>query len=337
MMRLRRRHWLALSGIFFSRRAPAGADAAADAASPRLSALSAQAAAMADVRAVSVLRRGQPVFDYLRDGLPEDGLHETASVTKSVLSLLVGQALSQRRIASLDTPVEALLPDLVGANSDPRVQRLSVRNLLTMTAGFQPSDRRFFDARARDRFAIGRPFEADPGARFRYDNPSADLLAAALTRSVGEPLADYARRQLFVPLGIDSFAWRVDEQGRHHGYSGLQLRVRDMARLGQLMLQQGQWQGRPILEADYLRAATTAQNSGGPPVSLPYGYLWWVATGDAARPAFLASGFGGQFIWVDPARQLVIATAADTGPASATRQQALDLIRRHLLPALARP
>jgi CubicO group peptidase (beta-lactamase class C family) len=336
-VRLRRRQLLAASGALFAARAPAAHGDPTGLSAGRLAELSAQAAARPDLRAVAVLRGGKPVFDYLRADLRQDGLHETASVTKSVLSMLVGQALSQGRIAGLDTPVEALLPDLAGVNADPRVQRLELRHLLTMTAGFQATERRFIDARARDRFAIGRRFEADPGTRFRYDNPSADLLAAALARSVGETVATYAGRQLFEPLGIDAFDWGVDEQGRHQGYSGLQLRVQDMARLGQLMLQQGQWEGRRLLEADYLRSATTAQNGGGPPVNLPYGYLWWVAPGGAPRPAFVASGFGGQFIWVEPASQLVIATAAEPGPGSAARQQALELIRGQLLPALVVP
>jgi CubicO group peptidase (beta-lactamase class C family) len=108
-----------------------------------------------------------------------------------------------------------------------------------------------------------------------------------------------------------------------------------MARIGQLMLQGGRWNGRSVVGEDFVSAATVRQNAGGAPVGLPYGYLWWVAPSQAPRPAFVASGFGGQFIWVDPALDLVIAASSDTSAASAERSQALDLIRRHIVPALA--
>jgi CubicO group peptidase (beta-lactamase class C family) len=298
--------------------------------------LQARAEALVDIRGLVVLRRGRVAFEYQRGGLQTPPLQPVESVTKSVLALLVGMAVEQGRIASLDQPVLALLPQLLDANDDPRAQRLTVRHLLTMTAGFQASERRFFDAKERARFAMGRRFEAEPGAEFRYDNPAADLLAALLAQAVGATPAAYAQRHLFAPLGIDTSDWARDEQGHHLGFSGLQLRTRDMARIGQLMLQQGRWADRSVVGEDFVRAATTRSNGGGPPVGLPYGHLWWVAPSDAPRPPFVASGFGGQFIWVDPALDLVIAASADPTPASAARGQSLELIRQRIVPAVAR-
>jgi CubicO group peptidase (beta-lactamase class C family) len=298
--------------------------------------LQVQAEALTDIRALVVLRRGRVAFEYHRGGPQNQPLQTVESVTKSVLALLVGMAVDQVRIAGLDQPVLALLPQLADANDDPRAQRLTVRHLLTMTAGFQASERRFFDAKERARFAMGRRFEAEPGMTFRYDNPAADLLAALLEQAVGETPAAYAQRQLFAPLGIETSVWARDEQGRHLGFSGLQLRTRDMARIGQLILQQGRWAGHSLVGEDFVRAATTRHNGGGPPVGLPYGYLWWVAPSDAPRPPVVASGHGGQFIWVDPALELVIAASADTSQASAARGQALELIRQRIVPAVAR-
>ena len=123
--------------------------------------------ALSDVRNVVLLRGGSVAFEYHRSGTTPDTLHSVESVTKSVPSTLVGIALAQGRITSLDQPVPAPLPDLVDANDDPRAQQLTVRHLLTMTAGFQGSERRFFDPKERARFAMSRMFEADPGAVFR--------------------------------------------------------------------------------------------------------------------------------------------------------------------------
>jgi CubicO group peptidase (beta-lactamase class C family) len=298
--------------------------------------LAAQAEALNDLRSLVLLRRGRVAFEYHRGGQDRVALQPVESVTKSVLSLLVGMAVAQGRIASLDQPVLAVLPQLAEANDDPRAKQLTLRHLLTMTAGFQPGDRRFFDAKERARFAMGRRFEADPGTRFRYDNPAADLLAAVLAQAVGETPAAYAQRELFAPLGIDASDWMRDEQGHHLGFSGLKLRTRDMARIGQLVLQRGRWAGRNLVPEDFAVQASARQNDGGPPVGLPYGYLWWVAPSDVARPPFVASGFGGQFIWVDPALELVIAASSDVSPASTQRNQALDLIRQRIVPAVAR-
>lgn len=298
--------------------------------------LAARAEALPDLRSVVVLRRGRVAFEYWRSDQDRQTLQPVESVTKSVLSLLVGIAVAQGRIAGLDQPVLALLPQLADANDDPRARQLSVRHLLTMTAGFQATEHRFFDAKARARFAMSRRFEAEPGARFRYDNPAADLLAALLAQAVGETPAAYAQRELFAPLGIEASDWALDEQGLHTGYSGLKLRTRDMARIGQLMLQQGRWAGRSVLSEDFVRAASTPHSGGGPPVGLPYGYLWWVAPSAAARSPIVASGFGGQFIWVDPALELVIAASSEVSAASTRRNQALDLIRQRIVPAVAR-
>jgi CubicO group peptidase (beta-lactamase class C family) len=298
--------------------------------------LAEQAEALTDLRGLVVLRRGRVAFEYQRSGQARHALQPVESVTKSVLSLLIGIAVDQGRIASLDQPVLALLPQLADANDDPRALRLTVRHLLTMTAGFQPSERRFFDAKERARFAMARRFEAEPGMQFRYDNPAADLLAALLQQAVGETPLAFAQRQLFAPLGIEASDWARDEQGRHLGFSGLQLRTRDMARIGQLMLQQGRWAGQSVVSEDFVRAASTRRNGGGSPVGLHYGYLWWVAPSDAPRPPFVASGYGGQFIWVDPALELVIAASADPTAAGGARQQALDLIRQHIVPAVAK-
>ncbi len=114
--------------------------------------------------------------------------------------------------------------------------------------------------------------------------------------------------------------------------------MRDLARLGELVLAEGRWGGRALLPADYLRQATTRRNAGGAPVFAPYGYLWWVSPERPARGhtrgAVMASGYGGQWLYVDPQRDAVIAVTARRTPESAARGQAMALIRRELLPAL---
>jgi len=280
-----------------------------------------------DVRSVVVLQNGRLAFEYDRAGSTRDDLRDVQSVTKSVLSLLVGIALAQGRIASLDQAVVALLPELAEVNSDPRAANVTVRHLLTMTAGFDVEARVRADRPGLARQAIARPLKAAPGERFAYDNLAADLLAAVLERAVGQTVPAFAAQQLFEPLGIMPPRWQTDAEGHALGSRGLQLRTRDMAALGQLVLQQGTWGGRQIVPKDFVAAAGQRHNAGGPPVGLAYGYLWWVVPSDAVRQTILASGFGGQFIWVYPPLALVVAITSEVSPASNARGQAMQLIR----------
>lgn len=293
------------------------------------------AAEWPDVQSVALLHRGHLAYECYRNGLKPDTLPDTQSVTKSVLSLLFGQAVADGRVRGPDELVAMHLPQMLRLGADARVRQLRFRHLLTMTAGW-PGDETARRDRDDDlRQLVRRPFVADPGQRFAYDNGAANLLALALAAAVGEPLADYAARRLFGPLGIDRLDWRRGAQGHALGARGLSLSTRAMARIGELVLAEGRWQGRPLVPADYLRAATTRRHPGGAPLGSAYGYLWWVGPARGpARPVAMANGYGGQWIYVEPALQAVAAVTARRTPQSAARGHALQLIRRALLPAV---
>lgn len=286
---------------------------------------SALAGQFTDVQSVVVLLRGQPVYSYYRDGAP-DALRATHSVAKSALSALVGIALAQGRLASLDQRVVELLPGVAPAGADPRVAQITVRHLLTMSAGFAIDDPTGTGPALRPKEALARPLAHAPGAAFAYDNSVVPLLGAVLERATGMPLADYARRHLVEPLGMAEPGFQ----------RGLHLRTLDMARLGQLYLQRGVWNGRQIVPEAYVAASTRRQNAGGPPVGLAYGYLWWLVPSRAARPTFMASGFGGQFVWVYPPLDLVVAATSPGTAESARRGHALQLIRNPIFAAAQR-
>lgn len=286
---------------------------------------------LTDVRSVVVLQGGRERFRHDRPGMSPDALHDLQSITKSVLALLVGIAQGQGLLSDLDTLVVRLLPALAEVNPSAQAQQLTVRHLLTMTAGFQARDRRWGDPKERPAFAFSRPFDADPGSRFRYDNPAAHLLAAAVAHVVGSELLPYARQHLFEPLGIQQVEWLADEQGHQRGDEGLKLRTADLARLGQLVLQAGRWDGQQRVPKAFLQAAATRHSAGGAPVGLPYGYLWWLPGDDGSM---LASGFGEQLLWVAPAQDAVLAVTSDVSRDSTARGHAVTLVRQHLLPRL---
>jgi len=149
------------------------------------------------------------------------------------------------------------------------------------------------------------------------------MVVAVLERATGMPLADYARRELVGPMGLQEPSYQ----------RGFHMRTADMAKLGQLYLQGGAWAGRQLVPGPYVLEATRPQSKGGPPVSMPYGYMWWIVPSQAARPTFMASGYGGQLVWVYPPLELVVAISSTVSPESQRRGHAIQLLRGKLFAA----
>lgn len=259
------------------------------------------------VHSFLVLHHGEIAAERYWWGYAPTSYQPMFSVTKSVLSAVVGLALGDGKVALADTMAKGF-PDLV---PNPDVGAITVEHLLTMTAGFAPLKGKSpgDDSTTAN---LNRPLAAPPGENFYYDNDAPDLLVALVEQSVGERFLDYAQRRLFAPLGIWQDVpksqrrrlWQVDRQNRPKGAYGLHLTTREMAAFGRLYLQCGRWADVPILPADYVTASTTAHADGGYPEFVSYGYLWWVVQG-GDFPAFYASGMGGQYIYVVPALDLV--------------------------------
>lgn len=277
---------------------------------------------LTDVQSAVVMLGGRVVYSFYRDGNPHR-LHDTQSVAKTAVSVLIGTAIAQKHMAGVDQPVVELMPEWQAANTDPRAARVTLRHLLTMTSGFAISDPLGTARPLSPRDAWARPMAHEPGQAFAYDNSVVPMLTAILQKATGQAVADYARQHLVAPLAMENPSYE----------RGLSLRTADMAKLGQLYLDHGAWGGQQLVPADYVAASTQAQNAGGRPVGLSYGYLWWVVPGQAARPTFMASGWGGQFIWVHPPLNLVVATTATASPESNQRGHALQLIRQHVFAA----
>lgn len=279
---------------------------------------------LTDIQSVVVVLRGRVAYEFYRDGLP-DRLRETQSVRKSALSALVGVALAQGKLASLEQSVLALMPEWAALNRDPRAASITVRHLLMLTAGFEFNDPAgITGGTMRPADAWARPLRSAPGEKFGYDNALIPMLTAVLERAVGMPATDFARQQLSAPMGM-----------AEPGYDrGLQMRTVDMAKLGQLFLGDGQWAGKQLIPAEYVRAASGPQSSGGPPVGMPYGYLWWVLPSQEPRRAFMASGYAGQLIWVNPALEMVVAATSTVSADSQRRGQSIELLRG-VIPAAA--
>jgi len=278
------------------------------------------------MRSVLVIRHGYLVFEEYYQGVPND-YQEVASVTKSVISALIGIALRESYIQSLDQKVVDFYPEYVTPDTNPRISDITLEHLLTMTSGLT-RETKFGEDWFRS--TLEQSVSGTPGETFHYNDSAAHLLSGILTRTTHVTALEFANKYLFQPLGIPLPPWEADPQGNSVGGDGLALRPREMAKIGYLYLHQGLWDGQQLIPAEWVRTATQ-KHVAADILNDDYGYLWWVTTVDG-HAAYYAAGFGGQFIYVIPDLDLVVVM---TGNASFPELlQHLDIVRLYILPAV---
>jgi CubicO group peptidase (beta-lactamase class C family) len=267
-----------------------------------------------DTRAFVVVHRGRVVYERYDGGSGPTTLETSFSVAKSFVSALVGIAIDEGRIGSVDDPVTRYVPEL--AARDPRFQQITLRDLLTMSSGLRYQESSFPSPRGDDtstyygidlrKLALEHTeIEQPPGQRWHYNNYNPLLLGLVLERATGMSVAEYMASRLWQPLGASSDAsWSLDStrSGFEKMESGLNATALDHARFGLLFLHGGQWNGRCIVSRGWVRDATRVHTATDFPN--PYGYFWWI---DGKRPdRFYAFGNYGQYIYVDPRADVVV-------------------------------
>ena len=294
------------------------------------------AASSANVHAVLVARGGKLVFERYFKGFDEingrrvesvtfdgDTLHNIKSVSKSVASLALGIAIDRGLIRSVDEPIFSFFPELSDLRT-PEKERIRLSHVLTMSLGLKwveavpdnegnNDEERMHMAPDPCRYVLSLPATTPPGQEFFYNTGALTLLSAIVRKATGRPLDEFARTNLFEPLGVTKMEWtRV--KGDSDAGGGLRLRPRDMAKIGQLVLAGGRWNDRQIVSKAWIDASMTARleattGSGG----FFYGYLWWLG-----RSLFkerevhwaAALGRGGQSIRIVPELDLVVVVTA---------------------------
>jgi CubicO group peptidase (beta-lactamase class C family) len=268
------------------------------------------------VRALVVSRGDCIIFEYYRKDINSSTRSPVYSVTKSVLSILVGVAIDKGYLR-LDQKLSELLPETFEENVDPLARDITVRDLLTKTEGFDPAGVQAshvgVPTREAWRWMLYRPMKYAPGTHFNYDGAGANLLSVVLSRAIKQDAERFAQQNFFDPLQIDNLSWVSDAEGNLMGETDLFLTARDMAKIGILYLQHGRWGDKQIVSEDFVRDSTAKHNDGGAPVNAAYGYLWWITT-KTDPDAFFAAGHNSQLIYVVPKRDLVVAVAAESIP-----------------------
>lgn len=282
-----------------------------------------------NLHSIVVIRHGMIVAERYYGSFTESTRSEIYSCTKSFISTLIGIALDRGLLGSIDQPVLDFFSDRAFENIDERKQAMTIRHLLTMTSGltWEESDATYMQLYGSSdwpKTILDKPMEFQPGTQFEYNSGASHLLSTIIQKSTGMNTADFARANLFEPLGITGFQWSADSSGVSIGGWGLSLTPREMAKLGYLFLHRGVWDGREIVSSDWVNASTKRQVLADN--TLGYGYQWWIS---ADGSSYMALGRFGQAIYVQPGLDLVVVITAQED----NHDRALGLIGAYILPA----
>ena len=247
--------------------------------------------------------------------------HTMQSVSKTVTSATIGVAMNRGDFkAPLSTPVLHYFDESKVKNVDPRKRRMTLRDLLTMTSGFDWDEDLPYDdpnnpsdlMEAADdwvQFVIDRPMKDEPGTVFAYSSGATELLAYIFKRETGVDIEHYAHAHLFGPLGIQHYFWKRTPLGVVDTEGGLYLRADDLAKIGLLYMNDGRWKGQQLLTSAWIKESLTPRIDAGE--GFEYGYQWWLLPhGEPKRLAWVARGMGGQRLIVFPEDQLIVVSTA---------------------------
>jgi CubicO group peptidase (beta-lactamase class C family) len=289
------------------------------------------------IHSLLIIRHGYLVTEAYFPPYQREFKHPVFSMTKSVTSALVGKALQEGHLKDVQQKVLDFFADIAPQVSDPQVKNLTLAQLLTMSAGFNTNTLPDLSSK----FAADGTIEhiltydsilAKPGTSFYYDSGLPHLLSAIIQRTTGQTLREYAQQKLFDPLGISDVSWAADPQGVTLGNTGLMLRSPDLAKLGYLYLQHGRWNGTQVLPEEWVTASTRKQMETKGLMNAAeddgYGYLWWIDSWGG----YSAHGFGGQYIFVLPAQDMVVVFTS--GLSDAVFPAPNQLVKSYLLPAV---
>lgn len=262
------------------------------------------------INAEVIVKDGVIVDEYYKDGYDQNSVFTLQSTSKSVTSALIGIAIDKGYIPSVNEPISTYFPQILDSGSEYKSQ-ITIWNLLTHTTGLNASDTANWDEwLASDNwvdYVLERPATSRPGTVFSYFTGNTHLLSAILQQATGKTAYEFGKEYLFDPLDMDSVQCSTDPQGISDCGNGFAMNVYDMAKLGELYLNNGNWNGEQIISEQWVKDSTTLQfdRSSG---SADYGYQWWVRTfGENAYPAYFAQGHYGQYIFVVPDLDLVVA------------------------------
>ena len=302
-----------------------------------------------NVAGITVLKNGVKLYENYFNGYTADSAFHVFSVTKSIISALIGIAIDKGYIRILDQKVLDFFPDYTPKRREKTAQRVTIRDMLTMTTPLKyklAPYTKYFSSESWVKSALDLLGGKGEIGQFRYTPLiGPDILSGILTNVTGQSVLEFAYENLFSPLGIDvtrnvifhtkeeqlsiikdhhESGWVADPQGINTAGWGLFITPADMAKIGQLYLNRGIWDSKQIISAEWI-AESTKVHSRWAELKLSYGYLWWIIDGDS----YAALGDGGNAIYVNGAKNIVVAIASLFKP---TAKDRIELIKKYIEP-----
>ncbi|MBP3488673.1 MAG: serine hydrolase [Roseburia sp.] len=311
-------------------------------------------AGYANMAGIVIVKDGRLVYENYFNGCTAENQIHIYSVTKSILSVLVGIAIDKGYIQSVEQKILDFFPDYRIKRGEKNIQKITIGHLLTMTAPYKyhfPPYRKYFTSDDWVTFSLDLLGGKAAGQKFRYAPLiGPDILSGIIVNATGQTVLDFAAEHLFEPLGIhvagniifhskeeqlafskvrDISGWVADSKGVNAGGWGLALSPADMAKIGRLYLDGGVWKGEQLVSEKWIKESTT-EHSRWEKQNLPYGYLWWL--GEDGESGFAAMGDGGNILYVNPGKGLVVASTAFLVKKPKDR---IEFIKKYIEPVFA--
>jgi CubicO group peptidase (beta-lactamase class C family) len=299
----------------------------------------AHAAELPRIHAMIVALDGRPIVERVFRGPSLDRPVNIKSASKSIISALVGIAIDEGMIKTVDQPILPLLKKRAPEAMDPKVATITVDHLLSMRSGLERTSGlqnygRWVQSPNWVSFALSREFIDEPGGNMLYSTGNTHLLSAILTDATGASTWELARDWLGKPLEIAIPQWTRDPQGIYFGGNEMSLSPRDLIRFGEMYRHGGVHNGKRIVSENWVRASWTAHTvdrSG-----RAYGYGWFIAQAHG-HPVYYAWGFGGQLLYIVPSLGLTVAVTSDSSTRSAVDNHLCkvhELVANGFMPAV---
>ena len=267
-----------------------------------------KAESMHNLYALLVVRDGKIVVERYFGGTHADQLFHLRSVTKNFTSALTGISIEKGTIPDVEQSIAGYFPDLA-KNGKEKIQ---IKHLLNMSTGIEWEERKEIMPLVMNRvptpiaYMLKKPLVDKPGEKMRYNSIASHMLGRILEKENKVALHELAEAELFKPLGIENYAWEKDPNFHTWGGYGLQLRARDLAKFGQLYLQNGKWKGKQVVPESWVKASAQKQIDTGVPGG-GYSNQWWYAGKEHYKePLYYGQGYGGQGLVIVPEKKMVV-------------------------------